>query len=116
MIKFSFTFGLIYFLFLLICRDDFKDYCELLFKTYGDRVKNWITINEPLVVIFGYDLGRGAPGRCSLPPPFGPCPAGNSSTEPYIVSHNFILAHATAAKLYKEKYQVRKKLLKLFVH
>uniref|UniRef100_A0A803P8B4 Uncharacterized protein n=1 Tax=Cannabis sativa TaxID=3483 RepID=A0A803P8B4_CANSA len=86
--------------------DDFKDYSELLFKTYGDRVKHWITINEPFVVALGYDLGKGAPGRCSLPPPVGPCPAvGNSSTEPYIVSHNFILAHAAAAKLYKAKYQ-----------
>ncbi|PON72197.1 Glycoside hydrolase [Trema orientale] len=49
--------------------------------------------------------GKGAPGRCSLAPPFGPCPAGNSSIEPYIVGHNFILAHAAAAKLYKENYQ-----------
>ena len=77
-----------------------------MFKTYGDRVKNWVTINEPFVVALAYDLGKGAPGRCSLPPPLGPCPAGNSSTEPYIVGHNFILAHAAAAKLYKQKYQV----------
>ncbi|PON72194.1 Glycoside hydrolase [Trema orientale] len=87
--------------------DDFKDYCELLFQTYGDRVKNWITINEPFVLVLGYDLGKCAPGRCSLPPPFGPCLAGNSSTEPYIVGHNLILAHATAAKLYKVKFQAK---------
>ncbi|XP_062116007.1 beta-glucosidase 24-like isoform X2 [Humulus lupulus] len=87
--------------------DDFKDYCELLFKTYGDRVKNWITINEPFVVALGYDLGKGPPGRCSLPPPIGPCKAGNSSTEPYIVGHNLIIAHARAAKLYKHKYQAK---------
>ncbi|KAK9995489.1 hypothetical protein SO802_020175 [Lithocarpus litseifolius] len=30
---------------------------------------------------------------------------GNSSTEPYIVSHNIILAHAAAFRLYREKYQ-----------
>ena len=63
----------------------------------------------------GYDLGMGAPGRCSLPPPYGPCPAGNSSTEPYIVGHNFILAHATAAKLYKENFQVRH-IIVIFFH
>ena len=26
----------------------FKDYCEICFKNYGDRVKTWITFNEPL--------------------------------------------------------------------
>ncbi|KAL5563264.1 hypothetical protein UlMin_033011 [Ulmus minor] len=85
--------------------NDFKDYCEILFRTYGDRVKNWITVNEPYVVALGYDIGYGPPGRCSLPPPIGPCAAGNSSTEPYIVAHNFILAHATAVNLYRDKFQ-----------
>ncbi|KAL5565525.1 hypothetical protein UlMin_028689, partial [Ulmus minor] len=85
--------------------NDFKDYCEILFRTYGDRVKNWITVNEPYVVALGYDIGYGPPGRCSLPPPIGPCAAGNSSTEPYIVAHNFILAHAAAVNLYRDKFQ-----------
>jgi beta-glucosidase len=88
--------------------DDFKDYSEICFKTFGDRVNNWITINEPFIIaVFGYELGLAAPGRCSLPGPPGPCPAGNSSTEPYIVSHNLLLAHATAVRLYKKKFQVR---------
>ncbi|KAL6280949.1 hypothetical protein ACE6H2_017830 [Prunus campanulata] len=40
----------------------------------------------------------------------GPCNfGGNSSTEPYIVAHNVILAHATVAKLYREKYQAKQK-------
>ncbi|KAL5543972.1 hypothetical protein UlMin_007756, partial [Ulmus minor] len=87
---------------------DFKDYCELLFKTYGDRVKTWITINEAFVVALSYDLGNGAPGRCSLGPPFGPCPTGgNSATEPYIVVHNIILAHATAVKLYRDNFKAK---------
>uniref|UniRef100_A0A2N9HWS4 Beta-glucosidase n=1 Tax=Fagus sylvatica TaxID=28930 RepID=A0A2N9HWS4_FAGSY len=86
--------------------DDFKDYSEICFKTFGDRVNNWITINEPFIIaVFGYELGLAAPGRCSLPGPPGPCPAGNSSTEPYIVSHNLLLAHATAVRLYKKKFQ-----------
>ncbi|KAJ8747960.1 hypothetical protein K2173_007847 [Erythroxylum novogranatense] len=80
--------------------NDFRDYCELCFRTFGDRVKNWITINEPLTIVEpGYDLGLTAPGRCSK------CSAGNSSTEPYIVNHNILLSHAAVAKLYKEKYQ-----------
>ncbi|GMY15068.1 beta-glucosidase [Fagus crenata] len=86
--------------------DDFKDYCEICFKNFGDRVKNWNTINEPsILAVFGYEFGIAPPLRC--PHPAGKsCPAGgNSSTEPYIVSHNIILAHATAVRLYREKYQ-----------
>ncbi|KAL7259667.1 hypothetical protein ACSBR1_005536 [Camellia fascicularis] len=32
---------------------------------------------------------------------------GNSSSEPYIVAHNILLAYASAANLYKNKYQGR---------
>lgn len=60
-------------------------------------------MNEPYIIAYyGYDLGLASPGRCSPPD----CPAGNSSTEPYIVSHNMLLAHATAYKLYKKKFYV----------
>ncbi|KAF7819201.1 hydroxyisourate hydrolase-like isoform X6 [Senna tora] len=30
---------------------------------------------------------------------------GNSSTEPYIAAHNILLSHASAATLYRKKYQ-----------
>ncbi|KAK2648252.1 hypothetical protein Ddye_015741 [Dipteronia dyeriana] len=83
--------------------DDFKDYTEILFRTFGDRVKNWITINEPLIVAkYGYDLGFPPQVRCT---DRKTCKAGNSSTEPYIVAHNLLLAHATAFRLYTEKFQ-----------
>eukprot|EP00257_Ricinus_communis_P019508 XP_015578519.1 beta-glucosidase 24 isoform X2 [Ricinus communis] len=83
--------------------NDFKDYCDICFETFGDRVKTWITINEPLMIAqLGYDIGIAPPGRCSKR---ADCAAGNSSTEPYIVTHNLLLSHAAAAKLYKEKYQ-----------
>ncbi|XP_022736810.1 beta-glucosidase 13-like [Durio zibethinus] len=82
---------------------DFRDYAEICFKTFGDRVKNWITINEPLIIAkLGYTMGVAPPGRCS---DRTTCPAGNAATEPYIAGHNLLLAHAAAAKLYKEKYQ-----------
>ncbi|XP_038709412.1 beta-glucosidase 24-like [Tripterygium wilfordii] len=81
----------------------FKDYCEICFNSFGDRVKNWITINEPLILAqFGHDLGFAPPGRCS---DRSKCPEGDSSTEPYIVGHNLLLAHAHAAKLYKDNFQ-----------
>ncbi|KAF7833961.1 beta-glucosidase 12 isoform X2 [Senna tora] len=70
----------------------------------NDRVKHWTTINEPFTVaVYGLDLGEAAPGRCSIGP--YKCEEGNSSTEPYIVTHNFILAHASVVKLYRDKFQ-----------
>lgn len=83
--------------------DDFKDYAEFCFKTFGDRVKHWITINEPLVfTVNGYDEGKFAPGRCSSWVNRA-CLEGNSATEPYIVGHHLLLAHAAAVKIYKEQ-------------
>nr|GMD77664.1 beta-glucosidase 44-like [Ipomoea batatas] len=80
--------------------EDFADYAEFCFKTFGDRVKNWFSFNEPRVVAaLGYDTGFFAPGRCSN------CTEGNSATEPYTVAHNLILCHAAAAKRYHTKYQ-----------
>ncbi|KAL0374163.1 UNVERIFIED_CONTAM: Furcatin hydrolase [Sesamum radiatum] len=86
--------------------DDFKDFAELCFKEFGDHIKHWATINEPFIFVSsGYDgglTGNSAPGRCSNR---AVCAQGNSATEPYIVAHHLLLAHAAAARLYKEKYQ-----------
>ncbi|KAJ0976997.1 hypothetical protein J5N97_012471 [Dioscorea zingiberensis] len=83
--------------------DDFKDYCEVCFREFGDRVKHWITLNEPWTFSsYGYDTGVFAPGRCSKSQG---CSVGDSAREPYIVSHNLILAHALAVELYREKFQ-----------
>lgn len=88
--------------------EDYAKFAEFCFKTFGDRVKYWMTFNEPRVVAaLGYDNGIFAPGRCSAP--FGNCTAGNSATEPYIVAHNLLLSHATAVKIYREKYQPMQK-------
>ncbi|KAK3440568.1 hypothetical protein EUGRSUZ_B00859 [Eucalyptus grandis] len=87
---------------------DFADYADFCFKTFGDRVKNWMTFNEPRVVAaLGYDNGFFAPGRCSKA--YGNCTAGNSGTEPYIVAHHLILSHAAAVQRYREKYQEKQK-------
>ncbi|MFS7984476.1 putative beta-glucosidase [Helianthus anomalus] len=85
-------------------QDDFVHFAETCFKNFGDRVKYWITINEPnLVSEFAYEKGVYPPGRCSQP--FGICLAGNSDVEPLFVMHNMLLAHGKAAKLYREQYQ-----------
>ncbi|OIT33097.1 beta-glucosidase 16 [Nicotiana attenuata] len=44
------------------------------------------------------------PSHCS--PPFGKCSSGNSDTEPLLIIHNSILAHAKAVKLYRHHFQV----------
>ncbi|PIA43806.1 hypothetical protein AQUCO_01800092v1 [Aquilegia coerulea] len=86
---------------------DFQDYAELCFKEFGDRVKNWITLNEPSSFSNGgYNLGTHPPGRCSKS---RNCTNGDSATEPYITAHNQILAHAAAVRVYKEKYQAHQK-------
>ncbi|XP_020553369.1 furcatin hydrolase-like isoform X2 [Sesamum indicum] len=86
--------------------DDFQDFAELCFEAFGDRIKHWITVNEPFTFAnCGYDggfIGNLAPGRCSNR---AICAKGNSATEPYIVAHHLLLAHATAARLYKRKFE-----------
>jgi len=84
---------------------DYVDYIDICFKEFGDRVKHWITFNEPYSFCAGgYASGTFAPGRCSSWES-GNCSTGNSATEPYICGHNMLLAHSAAVKLYKEKYQ-----------
>ncbi|TVU45488.1 hypothetical protein EJB05_04977, partial [Eragrostis curvula] len=83
----------------------FADYADFCFKTFGDRVKHWFTFNGPrIVALYGYDKGTSAPKRCTK------CAAGgNSATEPYIVSHIFLLSHAAAVARYRTKYQAEQK-------
>ncbi|KAL5553665.1 hypothetical protein UlMin_041066 [Ulmus minor] len=78
------------------CRKDFAVYAETCFEEFGDRVKHWITFNEPHTFsVQGYDVGLEAPGRCSILLHLL-CRAGNSATEPYIVALNVLLSHSRA--------------------
>ncbi|HVU13852.1 MAG TPA: GH1 family beta-glucosidase [Phototrophicaceae bacterium] len=63
--------------------DDFVNYVDVVSRALGDRVKNWITFNEPWVFTWlGYVIGVHAPGLTSATP------------EPaFITSHNCYLAH-----------------------
>ncbi|PIA58417.1 hypothetical protein AQUCO_00500383v1 [Aquilegia coerulea] len=87
--------------------EDFERYAYTCFQTFGDRVKYWITFNEPHgFSLLGYDIGLQAPGRCSI---LGHlfCKKGKSSTEPYIVAHNILLAHASAFHTYQLHFKKR---------
>ncbi|NXG61013.1 LPH hydrolase, partial [Hemiprocne comata] len=75
----------------------FKEYAELLFQRLGDKVKFWITLNEPYNTAYlGYGVGTAAPGVSVRP-----------GRAPYVVGHNLIKAHAEAWHLYNETYRAK---------
>ncbi|MBQ0105623.1 MAG: family 1 glycosylhydrolase [Armatimonadetes bacterium] len=69
----------------------FKHYCEVVVKKLGDRVKNWMTINEPCnSTIQAYGTGACAPGK----------KLENKKIANSI--HNILMCHGTAVKVIKE--------------
>ncbi|KAL9227321.1 hypothetical protein vseg_003022 [Gypsophila vaccaria] len=69
--------------------EDFTAFADVCFKEFGDRVLYWTTINEANnFACLTLDEGSFTP-----------------STEPYIRGHHIVLAHASAVKLYREKYK-----------
>ncbi|GAB4821358.1 hypothetical protein N2152v2_008404 [Parachlorella kessleri] len=78
---------------------DFASYAEAAFKLFGDRVKYWSTLNEPLTFCTaGYKTGAMAPGRCS---DRAKCPAGDSEKEPELCAYHALLAHAEAVPIFR---------------
>jgi beta-glucosidase/6-phospho-beta-glucosidase/beta-galactosidase len=73
--------------------DYFRHYADVLYSHFGDRVKRWITFNEPFnFCIEGYGIGTMAPG------------VKQSGVADYLCSHHTLLSHAAAYQLYQEKY------------
>lgn len=73
--------------------DYFEHYADVLYQHFGDRVKRWITFNEPFIFcIEGYATGRFAPNVKA--PGVGE----------YLCGHHTLQAHAAAYHLYKQKY------------
>ena len=71
----------------------FENYARIVFKEFGDRVKLWITLNEPWVVsINGHSTGEMAPGM-----------RGPGILE-YKVAHNLIRSHAKAYRVYQNEF------------
>eukprot|EP00250_Pteridium_aquilinum_P016731 c23261_g1_i1 orf=546-2150(-) len=83
----------------------FSDFAETCFNEFGDRVKQWVTLNEPLrFSFFGHGIGIHAPGRTSNR---ARSAEGDSSTEPYRVGHHALLAHAAAVDIYNKKFKAK---------
>ena len=67
--------------------DAFCEYTDAVTRSLGDRVKNWMTINEPHIVSFlGYLDGVHAPGHTSMP-------------EMLAAAHHVLLAHGMAVPI-----------------
>lgn len=70
----------------------FEQYAKVLFERYGDRVKQWITFNEPSIYCnLGYVAQAMAPGY------------NVTGGEYYCIFHSQI-AHARAYHLYKDQF------------
>lgn len=85
---------------------DFENFASTCFEAFGDRVKHWVTFNEPHgFSINGYDFGVQAPGRCSF---IGHllCKKGKSGVEPYVAAHNILLSHAAVYHAYQKNFKV----------
>lgn len=71
----------------------FLEYVDAITAELGDRVKNWITINEPWVAAnHGYFTGAHAPGRAS-------------EAEYLRAAHHLLLAHGRAVPLIRSNSQ-----------
>ncbi|KFY16650.1 hypothetical protein V492_01178 [Pseudogymnoascus sp. VKM F-4246] len=86
---------------------DFVRYARVCFERLGDRVKHWITYNEPGVyTLAGYAAGVHAPARSSFR---DRNTEGDSSTEPFTVGHTELVSHGHVAKIYREEFKPSQK-------
>ena len=70
--------------------DAFSEYAGIVSRRLGDRVKHWITLNEPFVsATIGYREGRHAPGH-------------RSEREALAATHHLLLAHGRSVPILRE--------------
>lgn len=74
--------------------DYFADFANVVFEAFGDRVKTWLTFNEPLVFC---QQGYGGMGKA---------PALNlTGVGEYLSAHTVLKAHAKVYHLYDENFR-----------
>jgi beta-glucosidase len=69
----------------------FAEYADVCFKAFGDRVKHWITFNEPWVDAYAVGFMVGTPSLSG---------AATSTA----VSHHYMLSHARAVEAYRSRF------------
>ncbi|XP_018601697.2 beta-klotho [Scleropages formosus] len=78
--------------------DVFDRYAAFCFRTYGERVRYWVTIHNPYLVAWhGYRTGLHAPGETESP------------AAAFAVAHNLIKAHAKAWHTYDRWFRARQR-------
>ncbi|KAM6953321.1 beta-klotho [Aplochiton taeniatus] len=76
----------------------FEQYAAFCFRTFGSRVRYWLTMHNPyLMAVQGYGTGAHAPGKTGGP------------SDPLIVAHNLIRAHAKAWHNYNTHFRPTQK-------
>ncbi len=71
--------------------EHFARYVEAVAERLGDRVRRWITVNEPWVVAWlGYGSGEHAPGR-------------RSESDALSAAHHVLLAHGLATEVLRRE-------------
>ncbi|XP_075985445.1 myrosinase 1-like isoform X2 [Anticarsia gemmatalis] len=76
--------------------DWFADYARVAYSLFGDRVKMWLTINEPMIVCdSAYNTAIIAPGIL------------NSDHGAFLCNKHVLLAHAKAYRVYEEEFRAQ---------
>nr|XP_030738917.1 lactase-phlorizin hydrolase isoform X2 [Globicephala melas] len=76
----------------------FNSYADFCFQTFGDRVKFWMTFNDPTSQAWlGYGSGKFPPN------------VNDPGWGPYRIGHAIIKAHARVYHTYDEKYRQEQK-------
>jgi beta-glucosidase len=73
--------------------DWYADYARVLFSLFADRVKTWITINEPAIICELSYSSFFAPGFTDI------------DVGRYLCNKYVLLAHAKAWRIYDQEYR-----------
>lgn len=73
--------------------EHFADYARVAYNAFGDRVKWWLTFNEPYLFCLN-NWNYGQHGPFEAPP-----------KKPYICAHNVVKAHARAWRIYDQDFR-----------
>nr|BAI50021.1 beta-glucosidase [Nasutitermes takasagoensis] len=75
-----------------------ENYARVLFKNFGDRVKLWITFNEPLIFMGGYTSDKGMAPSINTP-----------GIGDYLTSRTVLIAHANIYHMYEREFKQQQK-------